>query len=83
MESFGGLRKTRGKANNNNNLLKRKESYWPVAVATSPRALCTHTNVGKFWHSSLLSSPLPSQTATKHKPVHCPPAHQSSFVWAG
>lgn len=57
MESFGGLRKRRGKANNNN-LLKRKESYCPVAVATTPRALCTHTNVGKFWHSSPLS-PLP------------------------
>lgn len=76
MESFGGLRKRRGKANNNN-LLKRKESYCPVAVATTPRALCTHTNVGKFWHSSPLSPAQPDSNKAQACPL--PPGPPELF----
>lgn len=71
MESFCSLRKRRGKANNNN-LLKRKEPYCPVAVATTPRALCTDTNVGKFWHSSHFSPAQPDSNKACPLP-HGPP----------
>lgn len=73
MESFCSLRKRRGKANNNN-LLKRKEPYCPVAVATTPRAVCTDTNVGKFWHSSHFSPAQPDSNKAQACPLpHGPP----------
>ncbi|KAL1275786.1 hypothetical protein QQF64_035409 [Cirrhinus molitorella] len=73
MESFCGRCKKRGKANNNN-LLRRKESFRPVAVVTTPRALCTHTNVGKFWHSPHLSPcPARQQQSTSLSTAPGPP----------